>query len=398
MKCTALAIWRPSSSGTQRNKTQKTMKILITGGAGFIGTTLACVLLRHGHIVTILDNFCPQIHGQNSDLPENLRNEVKLIRGDVRDATVCERALEGQEVLVHLAAETGTGQSMYRVRHYTHVNIGATAGLMELLLSGKFRVQSIVVASSRAVYGEGAARCAEHGVVYPDARSKLAMEAGDFEPKCPDCHQSTTMVPTPEDAPLRPSSLYGLTKQVQEQMVLLYAGTLGINGFALRYQNVYGPGQSLKNPYTGILAIFSNLARVDEPIHIFEDGKESRDFVYVDDAVEATLRCIEAPFQKAVALNVGTGVPTSVAEVVKHTIEHFSSSSKVTITGAFRDGDIRHNCASLDRLRTTLGFVPTYQFKSGLREFLTWAGGQQLEQRNYENSLTEMRKLGLMHG
>lgn len=372
--------------------------VLITGGAGFIGSHVARRLLSIGYGVSILDNFSQQIHGNNAELPADLRKAVKLFRGDVCDANLCARALEDQQVLVHLAAETGTGQSMYRVRHYTDVNIGATSSLMELLLTGKYPVRSVVVASSRAVYGEGAARCLEHGVVYPDARSKEAMEAGDFEPKCPACGQATTMVWTSEEALLHPSSLYGLTKQVQEQMVLMYAATLGMNGFALRYQNVYGPGQSLKNPYTGILAIFSNQARANEPIYIFEDGRESRDFVYVDDVVEATLRCIEAPAQKPVALNVGTGIPVTVAEVVKQTLAYFSSSSEVTVTGAFREGDIRHNCASVEKLQTTLGFVPSTPFENGLREFLAWAGGQRLEERNYEQSLVEMRRMGLMHG
>jgi dTDP-L-rhamnose 4-epimerase len=372
--------------------------VLITGGAGFIGSPVARRLLSAGHEVSILDSFSPQIHGDNSELPTDLRDSVPLFRGDVRDVGLCERALEGQQVLVHLAAETGTGQSMYRVRHYTDVNIGATAGLMELLLTGKHRVRNVVVASSRAVYGEGAARCPEHGVVYPDARSKEDMADRDFEPKCPCCKHATTMVPTSEEAPLRPSSLYGLTKQVQEQMVLMYAATLGINGFALRYQNVYGPGQSLKNPYTGILAIFSNQARANESIYIFEDGQESRDFVYVDDVAEATLRCIDAPAQTPVALNVGTGISVTVAEVVKHTIAYFSSSSKVIVTGAFRKGDIRHNCASVEKLRATLGFVPGWRFENGLREFLTWASGQRLEERNYEQSLTEMREMGLIRG
>ena len=327
----------------------------------------------------------------------DLRDSVQLFRGDVRDPNLCERALLGQQVLIHLAAETGTGQSMYRVHHYTDVNITATAYLMELLLRGNYPVQSLIVASSRAVYGEGAAQCPEHGTVYPDPRENKSMEAGDFEPKCPCCGHSTTMVPTAEDAPFRPSSLYGLTKQVQEQMVLMYAATLKINGFALRYQNVYGPGQSLKNPYTGILAIFCNQARANGPIYIFEDGLESRDFVYVDDVVEATVRCVGAPAQKPIALNVGTGVSVTVADVVKYITMYFSSSSEVRVTGAFREGDIRHNCANVERLRSTLEFAPGCRFENGLRNFLVWADCQRLEARNYEQSLTEMRNMGLMH-
>ncbi len=373
-------------------------RVLITGGAGFIGSRIARKFLTTGYEVSILDNFSPQIHGRNTELPGDLQGSVKLFRGDVRDADLCARALVAQNILIHLAAETGTGQSMYRVRHYADVNIGGTSGLMELLLSGKYPLQSLIVASSRAVYGEGAAQCAEHGLVYPATRSKAAMEAGVFEPKCPKCGLPTSMLPTPEEAPFRPSSLYGLTKQVQEQMVLMYASTLGINGFALRYQNVYGPGQSLKNPYTGILAIFSNQARANEPIYIFEDGRESRDFVHVDDVVEATLCCVGAPARKPLALNIGTGIPVTVSEVVRQTIAFFSSNSEVSVTGAFREGDIRHNCANVEKLQAILGFVPSRQFDEGLREFLAWASGQRLEDRNYEESLAEMRKMGLMHG
>lgn len=373
-------------------------RVLITGGAGFIGSRVARKLLLLGHEVSILDSFSPQIHGDNGELAADLRDSVRLFRGDVRDASLCDRALEGAQAVVHLAAETGTGQSMYRVRHYTDVNIGATASLMELLLSGKYPLRSMVVASSRSVYGEGAALCAAHARVYPDGRTRKAMAAGEFEPKCPVCSQPTEMIPTTEEAPFRPSSLYGLTKQVQEQMVLMYAPSLGINGFALRYQNVYGPGQSLKNPYTGILAIFSNQARANEPIYIFEDGKESRDFVYIDDVVEATVRAVNAAPQKPVALNVGSGVPVTVEDVVSRIIAHFSSNSKVTVTGEFREGDIRHNCASTEQLNAKLGFIPSWKFEDGIREFLNWAAGEREEACNYEQSLAEMRAKGLMHG
>lgn len=373
-------------------------RVLITGGAGFIGSRLARKLLSAGYEVSILDNFSPQIHGENGELPEDLRGHVELFRGDVRNTNLCERALIGCQVLVHLAAETGTGQSMYQVKHYTDVNIGATASLMEMLLAGGTTMRSVIVASSRSIYGEGAANCPVHGTVYPEMRSSAAMQKGDFEPKCPNCGASTSLVSTPETAPFHPSSLYGLTKQVQEQMVLMYATTLGINGFGLRYQNVFGPGQSLKNPYTGILAIFSNQARTGKPIYVFEDGQESRDFVYVDDVVEATFRAVEANPQKPVALNVGTGVATTVNELVEQVITFFSSKSVVTVTGAFREGDIRHNCADTKQLESVLRYKPTRAFRDGLQEFLTWASNQALEVSNYERSLSELRSKGLMHG
>jgi dTDP-L-rhamnose 4-epimerase len=373
-------------------------RVLITGGAGFIGSRVARKLLAEGYEVSILDNFSPQIHGGNEELPSDLVNFAHLFRGDVRDPDVCGRALQNQNAVIHLAAETGTGQSMYRVRHYSDVNIGGTSNLMELLLSGEYPVQTLVVASSRAVYGEGAALCPQHGEVYPGPRSRQDMERGNFEPQCPKCQNSTMLIPTPEEAPFQPASLYGLTKQVQEQLVLMYAATLGISGFALRYQNVYGPGQSLKNPYTGILAIFSNQARANEPIYIFEDGKESRDFVFIDDVVDITVRCLQTPASHPVALNVGTGSPVSVSQVVEHITEYFSSNSDITVTGAFREGDIRHNCARTDKLKSVLGLVPRWSFADGVGQFLNWTTGQPLAQRSYEQSLAEMRSKGLMHG
>lgn len=374
------------------------MNVLISGGAGFIGTHLARRLLGRGHSVAILDNFNLQIHGGAREIAPDLRKEVRLVLGDVRDSLAWEEALPGQDAVVHLAAETGTGQSMYRIRHYTDVNIGGTSTMLELLLSGKYQAQSLIVASSRAVYGEGAYRCEADGTVYPVARQVVDMKSGFYEPKCPLCGQSCVMVPTPEKAPFRPTSLYGLSKQVQEQMILMYAGVLGINGFALRYQNVYGPNQSLNNPYTGILAIFSNLARANKPIYIFEDGEESRDFVYIDDVVEATCRALEAPRQSPVAVNVGTGVSVPVTRVVQKIVDYFGSESTVSTNGAFREGDIRHNCANIDRLHEVLDFQPSIQFDGGIERFLDWVTTQDVGRDAYERSLAEMREKGLLHG
>jgi dTDP-L-rhamnose 4-epimerase len=373
-------------------------KILITGGAGFIGTHLSRRLLHLGHELTVLDNFSPQIHGDNDDVAPDLQGHFRVIQGDVRSEKDWKLALPKQDAVVHLAAETGTGQSMYQVRHYTDVNVSGTACLMELLLTGKYSVGNLVVASSRAVYGEGAYQCEEHGLVYPARRSVIDMRNGEFEPKCPLCGVFCSMTPTPESAPFNPTSLYGLTKQVQEQITLMYARTLKINGFGLRYQNVFGPGQSLKNPYTGILAIFSNQARANQPIYIFEDGRESRDFVYIEDVVEATARCLDAPAQEPVALNVGTGRSVTVVEVVRHIIQHFGSKSTVMINGAFREGDIRHNAADPSRLLRILDFRPARTFEYGIERFLNWSDSQDPGVSLYETSLSEMKQRGLLHG
>jgi dTDP-L-rhamnose 4-epimerase len=203
--------------------------------------------------------------------------------------------------------------------------------------------------------------------------------------------------PTSEGAPFRPTSFYGLTKQVQEQMTLLFGQTLGISSIALRYQNVYGPGQSLKNPYTGILAIFSNQARANEPIYVFEDGRESRDFVYVADVVETTCRSIECSLQGSVALNVGTGSPVSVTQVVEEVVKYFQSRSRVSMPGTFREGDIRHAFADTQLLKQVLNFVPACEFAVGIQTFLGWATTQDVHQRAYERSIAEMRERGVLY-
>jgi len=372
--------------------------ILITGGFGFIGQNLARSLLRQGITVRLLDNFNSQVHATKT-LPKELYGQVDLIDADVRDRDAMRHALTGADCVVHLAAETGTGQSMYEIDRYFSVNVQGTATLLDLLQNddcGK-GLRSIVVASSRAVYGEGAYQCTAHGIVFPAQRTRERMSGGAFEPVCPVCESPVRLSPTPESAPFMPMSMYGLTKQVQEQAVLLFARTRGINGFGLRYQNVYGPGQSLKNPYTGILAVFSNLARQNQGIEIYEDGLESRDFVYIDDVVEATIRSINYTGQFVGALNVGSGQATSVMTVAQEIKAYFDSSSTIKVTGAFRMGDIRHNIADVSKLEQVLGFVPGVPFKQGLANFLGWAAEQAPEDKAaYLRSVSELTAQGLM--
>jgi dTDP-L-rhamnose 4-epimerase len=373
-------------------------KILITGGAGFIGQRLSRALLTRQAFIRILDNFNGQIH-TNAALASDLRSGVELIRGDVRDRAALASALEGVDTVVHLAAETGTGQSMYEIDRYFSVNVQGTAILLDILQNesvGK-SVKSIIVASSRATIGEGAYSCTAHGTVYPESRTREQMQHSVFEPRCPSCSQAVTLKPTTEAAPYKPMSIYGLTKQVQEQAVLMYARTAGINGFALRYQNVYGPGQSLKNPYTGILAVFSNLARQNENIDVYEDGLESRDFVYIDDVIEATMRAIFHDATFVGALNVGSGVPTTVMQVAQAVKTFFKSDSKISVTGDFRVGDIRHNIADTSELHRILGFTPKTPFTEGLKAFLAWAACEPAQDKfAYEKSVAELASRGLM--
>jgi len=372
--------------------------ILITGGAGFIGINLSRALLKLGNAVRILDNFSPQIHF-DGNLPSDIANSVELITADIRDISSMKRALDGVNGIVHLAAETGTGQSMYEIGRYFDVNVQGTATMLELIQNSSClkSLESIVVASSRAVYGEGAYLCSVHGMVFPGQRSRVNMVNCKFEPTCPVCNSSLVLAATPESAPFMPMSIYGLTKQVQEQAVLMFARTHGINGFGLRYQNVYGPGQSLKNPYTGILAVFSNLARQNQPIEIYEDGLESRDFIFIDDVVEATVRSLNYGEEFVGALNIGSGRAVSVLTVAQKIKEFFNSESQIKVSGVFRMGDIRHNIANVSMLDSILGLTPAIKFELGLSKFLNWAADQTAEDKAaYLRSVDELASRGLM--
>ena len=372
--------------------------ILITGGAGFIGSNLALKLISKGYTVTVLDNLSPQIHGDNpketSPLFLSIKDKVKFIEGTVTNIEDWKKALEGQDVIVHYAAETGTGQSMYEVQKYIDVNITGTSLMLELLVNGDYNVKKVVVASSRSIYGEGKYMSKELGAVYPKHRVAEDMDKGDFEPNYSNS-SSLTLVATDEDSKIHPSSVYGITKQNQEQMVLTVCPTIGIAGVAFRYQNVYGPGQSLKNPYTGILSIFSTQIKNGNGINIFEDGKESRDFVYIDDVVDATILGIEKEEANNQVFNVGTGVATDVITVANSLCKNYGVEVPITISGNYRLGDIRHNFADLTKISSTLGFEPKFSFEQGLQQFTDWVNTQEVQEDKYQKSIDEMKAKGL---
>lgn len=375
-------------------------KILITGGAGFIGSNLALFLIDKGYQVTVLDNLSEQIHGSdpeiNSPLYLSIKDKVHFIKGTVTSTEDWHKAIADNQVIVHFAAETGTGQSMYQIKRYTDVNVGGTAIMLDILANNKTNVKKVVVASSRSIYGEGKYITAGGEAVYPSHRSQAAMDAGNFEVTYPGIRDTLQLAATDEESKIHPSSVYGITKYNQEQMVMTVCPSIGIAPVAFRYQNVYGPGQSLSNPYTGILSIFSTLIKNNKPINIFEDGKESRDFVYIDDVVKATFMGIEKAEADGEIFNVGTGVAVSVSEVASLLVKLYKTETPVQVTGNYRLGDIRHNYADISRIGKLLGFKPSFDFKTGLQHFTAWVNQQQVQQSRYEDSINEMRSKGLL--
>ena len=375
------------------------MNILITGGSGFIGSNLSLALINKGYIVTVLDNLSTQIHGKSpeitSPLYNSIRNKVNFINGTVTSRNDWEKALENQDVIVHFAAETGTGQSMYCIEKYTEVNIQGTSIMLDILANQKHQVKKIVIASSRSIYGEGKYMHPEFGAVYPNHRNEEDMLAGNFEVTYKD-HFNLKLVGTDEESQIHPSSVYGITKQNQEQMIMTVCPTLGIAPVAFRYQNVYGPGQSLSNPYTGILSIFSTQIRNENGIQIFEDGKETRDFVFIDDVVNATILGIEKEEANNEIFNVGSGIAIDVITVAKTLIDAYKIDVPVKVTGKFRLGDIRHNYADMSKIKDLLDFEPQVSFKQGIEIFTKWVLSQEIEEDNLEISLNEMKKKGLM--
>lgn len=381
------------------------MKVLITGGAGFIGSHLSKLLLSKGFAVRILDSLSPQIHG---NVPERLdwlnSPSVEFIRGSVTVRDDVERALAGAELLVHLAAETGTGQSMYQIARYNEVNTQGTALIFDVLANSSERtVQRVVLASSRSVYGEGAYEC-KAGCCdangsrrqFPAARLPAQLALHEWEHACATCGQPLQLLQTREDDAVRPASIYAATKYSQEDLVRVGCESLGIGHAILRLQNVYGEGQSLNNPYTGILSIFSTRVRRCLELTAFEDGLESRDFVHVEDVVQAMYLALTRVQSANTVINVGSGVPTTVLEVASLLSKALGHTSNIRVTGEYRVGDIRHNVADVTRLRGILGYEPQISLEEGLRRFCDWVLTQPLPEDLLGRANAELKARKLM--
>lgn len=347
------------------------MRVLVTGGAGFIGSHLVDALLVRGRAVRVFDTLEPDVHGPDAR-PVLVPPEAEFVRGDVRDADALWRAVRDADAVVHLAAAVGVGQSMVDIVKFTEVNTLGTAILLELLTRRRHRVGKVVVASSMSVYGEGAYRCRACGPVHPGPRDPARLARGQWEMPCPLCGADTEPLPIPETKPLRPISVYGMTKRDQEELALIVGRASGLPVTALRFFGVYGPRQSLANPYSGIVAIF--IARIlhGDPPPVFEDGLEQRDFVHVRDVVQACLLALERPETDHQAFNVGTGVGTSILHLAELLCQTLGATVRPELCGRYRVGDVRHGIADIGRLRA-LGYLPRVALADGLQELVAWA-------------------------
>ena len=361
-------------------------KVLVTGGAGFVGSHTVDALVAAGHDVTVFDNLTDQVH-PNGKAPDYLSKDIRFLRGDVRNCDDIRKAVRGTDVIYHLAAVVGVGQSMYEIARYMEVNTQGTANLLQVLLDEKIPIDKLIVASSMSIYGEGQYRCEEHGTVAPGPRKTEQLKAKKWEVECPKCGRALKPVETSEEKPLQCTSIYALGKKDQEEMCLLYGRTYGLPVVALRYFNIYGTRQALSNPYTGVAAIFaSRLLNGNAPM-IFEDARQMRDFVSVHDVVQANLLAMEKSEADGLALNIGSGEPITIENVAKTLTQSLGVNVPAEITGKYRAGDIRHCFGNISLARQTLGYQPKYTFSSGVPELVEW-----LRSQTAVDKLSDMQK------
>ncbi|MEX1019988.1 MAG: SDR family NAD(P)-dependent oxidoreductase [Litorilinea sp.] len=351
-------------------------RILVTGGAGFIGSHITDALLEKGHEVWVYDNLDAQVHGENATKPDYLNPDARFIQGDVRDRARLAGVMADVDVVYHQAAAVGVGQSMYDILRYTEINTLGGATVLDILANEKHHIQKVIVASSMSIYGEGQYLCPEHGVVYPKLRPTPQLADRDWEVRCPRCGVTVQAQPTDEDKPLFPTSVYAINKRDHEEMFLSVGRAYNIPTVALRYFNVYGTRQALSNPYTGVAAIFSGrLLNGNAPL-IFEDGLQSRDFTHVSDIVQANLLALESDAANYEVFNVGTGRALTVKDVAEALAEHLQVDLPPTIVEKFREGDIRHCYADISKIQQALGYEPKVRFEDGVEVLVDWVRNQ----------------------
>ncbi len=347
------------------------MRILITGGAGFVGRHLTAALLESGHAVRVLDALVPQVHGEAPGNP--LPAECEFYRGDVQNAALVREVLESVDAVIHLAAEVGVAQSQYEVARYVGANSLGTAVLLQEIVARRGQIRKLVVASSMTSYGEGCGHCPVHGVVEPGLRTLEQLSRRQWEPECPHCASPLTPAPTPETKRLAPTSVYAISKRDQEELCRVVGEAHGIPTVALRYFNIYGRGQSLRNPYTGIVCIFASRLLAGQRATIYEDGGQSRDFVHVSDIVQANVLALQASEADGQVFNVSSGELWSVGQVAGMVATELGVEGRLDISGQYRSGDIRHCHADISHIRSRLGFEPKVGLAEGLPDVVRWA-------------------------
>lgn len=370
------------------------MQILVTGGAGFIGSHVVDALVQRGDRVRVLDNLQPQVH--RGKKPAYLNPKAEYLFEDALDIAVLPRAMEGMEAVVHLAARVGVGQSMYEIAGYMEGNTLATARLLEFLVrEKKTPPRKLVVASSMSIYGEGLYRCGAHGEFAPGMRDPARLAQHRWEAPCPVCGKDLEPVGTREEKSLSPTSVYAISKRDQEELCLTVGQAYRIPAVALRFFNVYGPRQALSNPYTGACAIFSSRLRNGKPPVLYEDGRQTRDFIHVSDITQAVLLALDNPRLAGQAFNVGTGRAVSIREVAEALAQAYGVKIAPAIADRFRAGDIRH-CFSDNRRISAFGFRPRIPLQEGLKDLVRWGATAEAEDlfETAERELAQRRLLG----
>jgi dTDP-L-rhamnose 4-epimerase len=370
------------------------MQILVTGGAGFIGSHLVDALVQRGHKVRVLDSLIEQVH--RGRVPQFLNPASELIIGDVCDAEAVRAALSGVEAVFHQAAEVGVGQSMYEPERYMRTNTIGTTVLLNEIRKRKVTIKKLVVASSMSIYGEGDYHCSNCGSIAPAVRDIQKLQSGGWDIECPDCSGELAPVPTPESKQLFPASVYAVSKQDQEQLSLIMGRSYGVPTVALRYFNGYGTRQALSNPYTGVCAIFCARMLNDKSPLIYEDGKQTRDFVHVSDIVQANLLALENNAADYQAVNVGSGEPITISEIAALLAAAMGKNISAEVTGQLRAGDIRHCVADVTRAKQLLGYKPQVRLADGVQGLIAWVTQQTAEDRAAQ-AAQELEKNRLVH-
>ncbi len=373
-------------------------KILITGGAGFIGSHLVDELITlKNHEITVLDSLEEQVHGKTKKPPTFLNDECNFICGSILDYSLMKELLKNHEIVYHLAAMVGVGQSMYEIKKYTDTNIQGTANLLNILANEDHSVEKLIIASSNTIYGEGKSSCPNCGIIYPKLRNETQLLQKQWDLTCPTCGSVLKPEFTDESTPFNPSSVYALSKQVQEQMSLLIGKTYGINTTILRFFLVYGSRQSLSNPYTGVCAIFASRLLNNKPPIVFEDGLQTRDFVHVKDICQGLILAMEKEPARGQIFNLGSGISITIKKVAEIMTKKINPKLSPIYNQNYRIGDIRHCVADISKAKKVLGYKPLYSFEKGVNDLIEWVQDQASPPKDVSNTaLKELSNKGLI--